>query len=179
RVRIDFSIPTRGLMGFRSAFLTITRGTGIMTYSFDGYGLHRGPIQFARQGSMIAWETGSTTTYALHNAQERGILFVGPGEDVYAGQVIGEHCRSRDLDINVCKKKHLTNMRSSTRDMTLHLSPPRRMSLEEALEWIAEDELVEATPGFIRLRKAVLDRGERYRNRVVHDDENSGGEPCE
>ncbi|MGE5486037.1 MAG: translational GTPase TypA [Ignavibacteriales bacterium] len=179
RVRIDFSIPTRGLMGFRSAFLTITRGTGIMTYSFDGYGLHRGPIQFARQGSMIAWETGSTTTYALHNAQERGILFVGPGEDVYAGQVIGEHCRSRDLDINVCKKKHLTNMRSSTSDMTLHLSPPRRMSLEEALEWIAEDELVEATPGFIRLRKAVLDRGERYRNRVVHDDENSGGEPCE
>ena len=180
RVRIDFSIPTRGLMGFRSAFLTITRGTGIMTYSFDGYRPHKGPIQANRQGSMIAWETGTTTTYALHNAQERGVLFVGPGQEVYAGQIVGEHCRAKDLDINVCKKKHLTNMRSSTSDMTLHLTTPRRMSLEEALEWVGEDELVEATPDSIRLRKMVLGRNERYRNRVVQeadqDDDTPGDE---
>ncbi|NPV70104.1 MAG: translational GTPase TypA [Firmicutes bacterium] len=173
RVRLDFSIPTRGLMGFRPAFLTATRGTGVMTYSFDGYRPHRGAIDTRRQGSMIAWETGVTTTYALHNAQERGTLFLGPGEEVYAGQVVGEHCRPRDLDINVCKKKHLTNVRSSVSDITLHLTPPRRLSLEESLEWIGDDELVEVTPKAIRLRKVTLDRHERYRQRgtVVEEPE--------
>lgn len=163
RIRLTFRAPTRGLMGFRPAFLTITKGTGIMHRVFDSYGEYSGDIQSRREGAMISWETGTTTTYALHNAQERGILFVGPGEEVYGGQIVGQNSRNRDLDINVCKKKHLTNMRASTSDETLRLTPKRVMSLEDAIQWIKEDELVEVTPDAIRLRKIVLDRNERRR----------------
>lgn len=169
RVRMNFYIPTRGIMGFRSNFLTITKGMGIMHHVFDHYGNWCGEIVTRRQGAMIAWETGTTTTYALHNAQERGTLFVGPGEEVYAGQVVGENSRPRDLDINVCKKKHLTNMRAATSDETLRLAPPRVMTLEDALQWINSDELVEVTPKSIRIRKIVLDRQERHRLRKNDD----------
>ena len=165
RVRMDFSIPTRGLMGFRPVFLTISKGTGVMHHVFDRYGEYSGEIVTRRHGAMVSWETGVTTSYALHNAQERGVLFVGPGQEVYAGMIVGENARDRDLDINVCKKKHLTNMRASVSDETVHLTPPRVMSLEDSLQWVREDELVEVTPRAVRLRKMVLDRMERYRQR--------------
>jgi GTP-binding protein len=165
RVRLEFYIPTRGIMGFRPIFLTLTKGLGIMHHVFDHYGPFSGEIVTRRQGAMIAWETGSTTSYALANAEERGVLFVGPAEDVYSGQVVGEHSRQRDLDINVCKKKHLTNMRAATADETVKLTPPRRMGLEDSLQWINDDELVEITPVAIRIRKAILDRHERSRYR--------------
>ena len=171
RVRMSFSIPTRGIMGFRPIFLTLTKGLGIMHHVFDHYGDYSGEIVTRRQGAMISWETGTTTTYALHNAQERGVLFVGPGQEVYAGQVVGENSRPRDLDINVCKKKHLTNMRASTLDETLRLVPYRVMGLEDALQWINDDELVEVTPKAIRIRKSILDRQERYRNKKDRGEE--------
>ncbi len=171
RIRLVFNVPTRGIMGFRPVFLTITKGTGIMHHVFDHYGEYSGDITTRREGAMISWETGTTTTYALHNAQERGILFVGPGEEVYGGQIVGQNSRNRDLDINVCKKKHLTNMRSSTADEALRLSPPRIMSLEDSLQWIREDELVEVTPEAIRLRKMALDRNERYRLKKLRGEE--------
>ena len=171
RVRMSFSIPTRGIMGFRPIFLTLTKGLGIMHHVFDHYGDYSGEIVTRRQGAMISWETGTTTTYALHNAQERGVLFVGPGQEVYAGQVVGENSRPRDLDINVCKKKHLTNMRASTSDETLRLVPYRVMGLEDALQWINDDELVEVTPKAIRIRKSILDRQERYRNKKDRGEE--------
>lgn len=178
RVRLTFSVPTRGIMGFRPNFLTITKGNGIMHHVFDRYGDYSGDIVTRREGAMISWETGSTTTYALHNAQERGVLFVGAGQEVYAGQVVGQNSRPRDLDINVCKKKHLTNMRAATSDETLRLTPHRVMSLEDALQWINDDELVEITPRFLRLRKAVLDRQERYRMKRVSGEEEPEEEGC-
>lgn len=163
RVRMDFAIPTRGVMGLRPDFLTLTKGTGLMHHVFDGYREYSGDIVTRREGAMVSWETGATTTYALHNAQERGTLFVGAGQEVYAGQIVGENARSRDLDINVCKKKHLTNMRASVSDETLRLTPHRVMSLDDALQWIKDDELIEVTPNEVRLRKSVLDRMDRYR----------------
>ncbi len=171
RVRMNFSIPTRGIMGLRPVFLTLTKGLGTMHHVFDKYGPYSGDIVTRREGAMVSWETGSTTTYALHNAQERGVLFVGAGEDVYAGQVIGQNSRTRDLDINVCKKKHLTNMRAASSDETLRLTPPRIMGLEDSLQWINDDELVEVTPRAIRLRKAVLDRMDRYRQKKDRGEE--------
>jgi len=165
RVRLNFHIPTRGIMGFRPVFLTVTKGTGVMHHVFDHYGPFMGEITNRRSGSMVSWEQGVTTAYALHNAEERGTLFVGPGEKVYVGQVVGENSRARDLDINVCKKKHLTNMRQSVAEEAIRLSPPKIMSLEEALQWINQDELLEVTPSSIRIRKMVLDRQERYRLR--------------
>ncbi len=171
RVRLTFSIPTRGIMGLRPNFLTLTKGLGIMHHVFDRYAEHSGEIVTRRAGAMITWETGLTTAYALHNAQERGILFVGAGEEVYCGQVIGEHSRPRDLDINVCKKKHLTNLRSASADEALRLTPHRAMCLEDALQWINDDELVEVTPAAVRVRKALLDRHDRYRNRKDSSEE--------
>ncbi len=171
RARLFFSIPTRGIMGFRPNFLTLTKGLGIMHHVFDHYGGFTGDIVTRRQGAMVSWESGSTTTYALHNAQERGVLFVGAGQEVYFGQVIGENSRPRDLDINVCKKKHLTNMRASTSDETLRLVPYRVMGLEEAMQWINDDELVEVTPKAVRIRKSTLDRHERYRNKKDRGEE--------
>ena len=164
-LRLEFTIPARGLIGLRSEFLTQTKGYGIMHHLFSGYGPHRGDIPGRTRGSMIATDTGEATTYALHNLQERGVLFIGPGIRVYAGMVVGEHSRERDLEVNVCKKKHVTNVRSSTAEETLRLSPPRLLSLEEALEQIADDELVEVTPRSIRLRKGLLDPIARERAR--------------
>ena len=163
RVRMNFSIPTRGIMGLRPNFLTITKGLGIMHHVFDRYDEYCGDIVTRREGAMVSWEAGPTTTYALHNAQDRGVLFVGAGQEVYAGQIIGQNARTRDLDINVCKKKHLTNMRAASSDEALRLTPHKVMGLEDSMQWIKDDELVEVTPKAIRLRKSILDRMDRYR----------------
>ncbi len=165
RMNLRFNVPTRGLLGFRSEFLTMTKGTGIMNHRLDHYDEYRGDIVSRLEGAMISWETGVTTAYGLHNAEERGTLFVGPGEQVYAGQIVGEYSRPMDLDINVCKKKHLSNMRASQTDQTVRLKPWRKMTLESALQWIAGDELIEVTPKSIRLRKATLARDQRYKMR--------------
>ncbi len=165
RVRLSFVAPARGLVGFASEFQTLTKGYGIMSHTFAGYGPHRGPIAGRARGSLVAWEPGTATAYSLENAEQRGTLFLGPGAPVYAGQIVGENSREGDLEINVCKKKHLTNMRASTGDEEIKLTPPRVQSLEEALAFIREDELVEVTPKSLRLRKAVLDRHQRARQR--------------
>ena len=165
RLHLEFSIPARGLVGFRSECLTLTRGYGVMNYLFAGYGPYRGEISRRTRGSLVAGETGPATSYALFNLQDRGVFFISPGEDVYAGQIVGEHCRSNDLDVNVCKKKHVTNMRSSTSDEAVRLDEPRRLTLEQCLEFIADDELVEITPHFLRMRKATLDANARAKER--------------
>ncbi|MGE0488977.1 MAG: translational GTPase TypA [Vulcanimicrobiota bacterium] len=165
RLRLEFLIPMRGLIGFRSEFLTMTRGYGIMSHLSAGYGPQRGQISSRQRGSLVASEPGASTTYALHSLQDRGVFFIEPGEEVYAGMVVGEHCRPADLEINVCKKKHVTNIRSSTAEQTLRLEVPRKMTLEQALEYIEDDELVEITPNHIRVRKAILDTHKRARER--------------
>ncbi|MCF8010089.1 MAG: translational GTPase TypA [Clostridiales bacterium] len=156
RVSMEYRVPTRGLFGFRSVFLTDTKGTGVMYHSFHHYTPYLGEIQPRDKGSLVAYETGITTSYGLENAQERGQLFVGPGVSVYKGMVVGEHFRFVDLPLNVCKQKHLTNVRSSTADISTKLTPPHPMSLEECLEFIADDELVEVTPKSIRMRKKQM-----------------------
>ena len=161
--RLEFSIPSRGLIGYRGEFLTDTKGTGIMNTLFDGYGPYKGDIQYRKQGSLIAYESGETITYGLFNAQERGLLFVGPGEKVYSGMIIGQNGKSDDIEVNVCKTKKLTNTRASGSDDALKLTPPKILSLEQALEFIDTDELVEITPKNIRLRKKILDPTARYR----------------
>ncbi|HHV73971.1 MAG TPA: translational GTPase TypA [Thermoanaerobacterium sp.] len=163
-LRLKFKIPTRGLIGYRSEFLTDTKGNGIMTSIIYDYEPYKGDIPTRSRGSLVAFEAGTTTTYGLYNAQERGTLFVGPGVEVYEGMIVGENSRSDDIDVNVCKKKHVTNLRSATADEALRLSPIRDMSLEEALEFIANDELVEVTPKSIRLRKKILSSQQRYKN---------------
>lgn len=157
-VRLEFFVPTRGLFGFRSQFLTDTKGLGIMHHSFDHYGPRVGEIPTRKRGSLVAFETGVTTAYGLEAAQERGELFVGVGIPVYQGMIVGENSRPGDLAINVCKKKHLTNIRSSTAEITTKLSPPREMGLEQCLEFIADDELLELTPRSLRMRKKVFGR---------------------
>ena len=161
--RLEFSIPSRGLIGYRGEFLTDTKGNGIMNTLFDGYGPYKGDIQYRKQGSLIAFESGETITYGLYNAQERGVLFVGPGEKVYSGMIIGQNAKTDDIEVNVCKTKKLTNTRASGSDEALKLTPPRILSLEQALEFIDTDELVEITPEHIRLRKKILDPTARYR----------------
>lgn len=163
-LRLKFKIPTRGLIGYRSEFLTDTKGNGTMTSVIYDYEPYKGDIPTRSRGSLVAFEAGTTTTYGLYNAQERGTLFVGPGVEVYEGMIVGENSRSEDIDVNVCKKKHVTNLRSATADEALRLSPIREMSLEEALEFIANDELVEVTPKSIRLRKKILSAQQRYKN---------------
>ncbi|MDQ5826092.1 MAG: translational GTPase TypA [Chloroflexota bacterium] len=158
-----YRVPTRGLLGFRQAFLTNTRGKGIVNTLFDGYGPLAGPIGTRENGSLVAWESGVTATYGLHAAQERGALFVGAGVDVYEGQVVGEHIRERDLEVNVCKKKHLTNMRMSTAEEALRLEPLHVLSLDDAIEFLSDDELLEVTPKAFRLRKRLLSKHERDR----------------
>ncbi len=160
-VRLVYIAPTRGLLGFRYQFLTATRGMGIMNTLFHGYDELAGPIATRATGSLVAMEAGETTAYALKSAEERGILFVNPGVAVYEGMVIGENSRPGDIAINVCRKKHLTNMRSSRGDMEIRLTPPRQMSLDEAIEYLAEDELLEVTPLNYRIRKRILDTEER------------------
>ena len=156
-VRLEFSIPSRGLIGYRGEFMTSTKGNGVMNTIFDGYAPFKGEIQYRKQGSLIAFETGESVTYGLFNAQERGTLFIGAGEKVYAGMVIGLNPKTDDIEVNVCKTKHLTNTRSSGSDDALHLTPPVIMSLEQNLEFIGTDELLEVTPTHLRLRKRILD----------------------
>lgn len=160
-VRMEFDIPTRGLLGYRNTFLTDTRGLGIMSSRFRGYDLWRGEVVSRNHGSMVSMDTGTATSYQLENLQDRGILFISPGTEVYAGEVIGEHSRPNDIPCNPTKKKALNNYRSSTKEMSVHLDVPRTVILDHAVEWIADDELVEATPKEIRIRKAILDMTER------------------
>lgn len=162
-VRLEFKIPSRGLIGYRGEFMTSTKGTGIMNTIFDGYGPYKGDIQYRNQGSLIAYESGTSITYGLFNAQERGTLFIGPGETVYGGMVVGQTGRTEDIEVNVCKTKHLTNTRSSGSDDALKLVPPRILSLEQSLEFIDTDELLEITPKNLRIRKKILDPTLRMR----------------
>jgi GTP-binding protein len=153
---LEFRIPARGLMGYRTEFLTDTNGNGIMNHVFDSYEPYKGEIPTRSQGSLISFETGETTGYGLFNAQDRGRLFVGPGVPVYEGMVVGANPKNEDIVVNVCRKKHVSNMRASGSDDALKLTPPSHMSLEQALEFIADDELVEVTPKTFRLRKTIL-----------------------
>ncbi len=164
--RLEFSIPSRGLIGYRGEFLTDTKGNGILNTVFDGYGPYKGDIAYRGQGSLIAFEAGESITYGLYNAQERGILFIGPGEKVYSGMVVGQTGKSEDIEINVCKKKQLTNTRSSSADEALRLTPPKIMSLEQALDFIDTDELLEITPSKLRIRKKILDPTLRKRANI-------------
>jgi GTP-binding protein len=159
--RMVFIVPTRGLLGFRYQFLTSTRGAGVMHTIFYGYDEMAGPMSTRQSGSLVAWEAGTTTAYALKSAEERGMLFYGPGVDVYEGMVVGENARASDIAVNVCKKKHLTNVRASRGDMEIRLTPPRQMSLDEAIEYLADDELLEVTPENYRIRKRILNTEER------------------
>ncbi|MCM2333364.1 MAG: translational GTPase TypA [Anaeromyxobacteraceae bacterium] len=176
RTRLQFRVPARGLIGFRGEFLTLTRGEGIMSSQFDGYEPWQGAINKRKNGAIVADRVGEVVAYAANYCQERGALFVKPGDAVYSGMIIGEHSHEGDLDYNICKEKKLTNIRAAGRDENVMLTPPREMGLEIALEWIAEDELVEATPKSIRLRKKALDQTARYK---VERDRKKGlaGEP--
>jgi len=155
--RLEFSIPSRGLIGYRGEFMTDTKGNGVINTIFDGYGPYKGDISYRKTGSLIAFEAGEAITYGLFNAQERGTLFIGPGEKVYAGMVVGQNPRGEDIELNVCKKKQLTNTRSSSADEALRLTPPKILSLEQALDFIETDELLEVTPVSLRIRKKILD----------------------
>jgi len=162
-VHAVYRIPTRGLLGFRQAFLTSTRGRGVMNTLSEGYGPLAGAIATRELGSLIAWEEGATTTFGLNAAQERGQLFLNPGVEVYEGMVVGQHIRENDLDVNVVKKKHLTNMRSSNSDIAVKLDGVRVLSLDDAIEFLADDELLEVTPKTFRIRKRLLSKHDRDR----------------
>ena len=155
--RLEFSIPSRGLIGFRGEFMTDTKGNGIINTIFDGYEEYKGDIQYRKQGSIIAFEDGESITYGLYNAQERGVLFIGPGEKVYSGMVVGQTGKAEDVEVNVCKTKHLSNTRSSGSDDALRLVPKKVMSLEQCMDFIDTDELLEVTPKNLRIRKKILD----------------------
>ncbi len=161
--RLEFRIPSRGLIGFRGEFLTATKGNGVINTIFDGYDYFKGEMNYRSNGSLIAFEAGTSVTYGLFNAQERGTLFIGPGEEVYAGMVVGETGRQEDIEVNVCKTKHLTNTRSSGADEALKLVPPRKLSLEQSLDFLDTDELLEITPENLRIRKKILDSRLRMR----------------
>ena len=161
--RLEFEIPARGLIGFRGIFMTSTKGTGILNTEFEDYAPYKGDIEYRKQGSLIAFEAGESVTYGLYSAQERGTLFIGPGEKVYAGMVIGQNGKAEDIELNVCKTKHLTNTRTSSSDEALRLTPPRILSLEQALDFIDKDELLEVTPVSLRIRKKELDSRLRKR----------------
>ena len=163
RYRLEFLVPSRGLFGYRSEFLTDTRGEGIMSSVLDSYAPVKGEIERRKTGSRVAFESGEACTYGLFNAQERGVLFIGPGTQVYAGMVVGICSRNEDMTVNVCKKKQLTNMRAAGADDALRLTSPRQMSLEQCLEFLADDELLEVTPQSLRIRKRELDHAARMR----------------
>jgi GTP-binding protein len=163
RMKVEFLVPSRGLFGYRNEFLTDTKGEGIMASVFEQYAPMRGEISRRSTGSLVAFETGEAVTYGLFNAQERGVLFIGPGTPVYGGMIVGECPKAEDISVNVCKKKQLTNMRASGSDDALRLTTPRQMSLEQCLEFLADDELLEVTPENLRLRKRLLDHGDRMR----------------
>ena len=161
--RLEFRIPSRGLIGFRGEFLTATKVNGVINTVFDGYDPYKGDMSYRSNGSLIAFEAGTSITYGLFNAQERGTLFIGPGVEVYAGMVVGETGRQEDIEVNVCKTKHLTNTRSSGSDEALKLVPPRQLSLEQSLDFLDTDELLEITPENLRIRKKILDSRMRMR----------------
>ena len=163
RYRLEFLVPSRGLFGYRSEFLTDTRGEGIMSSVLADYAPMKGEIERRLTGSLISFESGEAVTYGLHGAQERGALFIGPGTPVYAGMVVGICSRNEDMNVNVCKKKQLTNMRASGSDEALRLTSPKIFSLEQCLEFLADDELLECTPKSLRIRKRILDHGLRMR----------------
>jgi GTP-binding protein len=160
-VRLVFLAPTRGLLGFRYQFLTATRGTGVLHTIFDEYRPLAGEISSRERGSLVAWEAGIASAYGLKNAEDRGVLFIIAGTEVYEGMVIGEHAKPNDISVNVCKQKHLTNMRAARGDIAVRLTPPRQMSLDESIEYLSEDELLEVTPQNYRIRKRVLETNER------------------
>jgi GTP-binding protein len=162
RVRLEYRIPARGLIGYRSEFLTDTRGTGLLNHLFDGWDGWQGEIAHRQNGAMVADRAGRATAYAIDHLQARGIHFLGPGADVYEGMIVGEHSRDNDLDVNITKEKKLTNMRSSTSDEGVKLTPPRVMNLEQCLEWVREDELLEVTPKSLRLRKRQISGRRRF-----------------
>ena len=166
RMRIEFLIPARGLFGYKSEFLTDTKGEGVMSSVFDSYQPYKGDIPRRSTGSLVCFETGESITYGLYNAQERGTLFIGAGVPVYEGMIVGQSPKAEDLVINVCKKKHLTNTRASGSDDALRLIPPKILSLEDSLEFIADDELLEVTPKNIRIRKRILDNSLRAKTRA-------------
>lgn len=172
--RLEFNIPSRGLIGYRGDFMTDTKGNGIMNTIFDSYVPYKGDISYRKQGSLIAFENGTAVTYGLFNAQERGTLFIGPGEEVYTGMIVGESGKSVDIDVNVCKTKHLTNTRTSSSDEALRLIPPKIMSLEQAIEYVDTDELLEVTPHHLRLRKKILDPRQRKRANISAAMKNAG-----
>lgn len=175
--RLEFEIPSRGLIGYRGEFLTDTKGNGILNTAFEGYAPFKGELSYRKQGSLIAFEPGVSITYGLFNAQERGILFIGPGVQVYSGMVVGQSGKSEDIEINVCKTKKLTNTRSSSADEALRLVPPKIMSLEQCLDFIDTDELLEVTPQSLRIRKKILDPLLRKRAMISRKDkERAGGE---
>jgi GTP-binding protein len=162
-VRMEYLVPARGLIGFRTEFLTETRGTGVLHHVFDRWEPWAGELMLRPTGSLVSDRRGTTAQFALMNLQERGTLFVGPGEEVYEGMIVGENARNDDLDVNACREKHLTNIRSSTADVLVRLVPHRNLSLDQALEFLREDEAVEVTPKAVRLRKAVLDKNDRVK----------------
>jgi GTP-binding protein len=161
RVRMEFRVPSRGVIGLRSEMLTDTRGTIVMNSLFDGYMTYQGAIPQRPTGSMVSDRQGTTTAYSLNGLQERGVLFVGPGVDVYEGMIVGEHSRGNDLDVNVVREKHMTNMRQSTADEGVRLVPYKTLNLEQAIEFVADDEVVEVTPKSLRLRKRILQANRR------------------
>ena len=163
RMRVEFLVPARGLFGYKNEFLTDTKGEGILSSVFYDYQPYKGEISKRSTGSLIAFETGTAVAYGLFNAQERGQLFIGAGTEVYEGMIVGVSPKNEDMAVNVCKKKQLTNMRASGSDDALRLVPPRIMSIEEAMEFIGEDELIEITPKSVRMRKAILSNTERMK----------------
>jgi GTP-binding protein len=162
-VRMEYQVPARGLIGFRTEFLTETRGTGILHHVFDGWQPWAGEMRTRPSGSLVADRRGQTASFALFGLQERGTLFVGPGEEVYEGMIVGENARAEDLDVNAVKEKHLNNIRSSTAEVLVRLVPARKLSLDQALEFLREDEAVEVTPESVRLRKLYLDKNDRVK----------------
>ncbi|MDO5563417.1 MAG: translational GTPase TypA, partial [Synergistaceae bacterium] len=165
-LRLEFRIPTRGLIGYRGEFLTDTRGLGILASRFVGYGPWVGEIKARSRGSLVSMDTGAAASYALNNLQERGLLFIKPGDEIYNGQVVGESSRGKDIPCNPCKRKQQTNIRSATKDMMVVLDVPRTMTVDSAIEWISDDELVEVTPHNVRIRKMILNADERRKARI-------------
>jgi len=163
RMKMEFIVPSRGLFGYRNEFMTDTRGEGILAAVFENYAPMKGELSRRSTGSLVAFETGESITYGLFNAQDRGALIIGPGVPVYAGMVVGICPKSEDITVNVCKKKQLTNMRASGSDESLRLVPFRQMSLEQCMEFLADDELLEVTPKSLRIRKRILDHGMRMK----------------
>ena len=163
RMRLEYLVPSRGLFGYKNEFLTDTRGEGVMSTVFDSYAPYKGDITGRSTGSLVAFETGEAVTYGLYNAQDRGVMFITPGTPVYEGMIVGMSPKAEDINVNVCKKKHVTNMRASGSDEALRLVPPRKLSLEQCLEFLADDELLEVTPHALRIRKTILNHEKRMK----------------